>query len=506
MNNSSVVWRSGGWLGGALALVCSVGCVDRNLVASPELQSRDPSAICEAAVTALSSCTSVATPGLAEACVATGSSPLACQVACAPCDAATKDYFDRLSPLLANVTDPNDRLRIWKNFEAGTGLPLALAPSTSTGNTDRPTTISAALTSRRGARNGFDPSELFVPLLAGVQRGPGSHGSGSVLPLANPGSHNSHGSNCTQCHATPPAYGRSNGSSPPAPVVGVKLPDGTIIQPNGTVQLPNGITLEPTRDVTLPDGTILLRDCSTVRTSSGQLITTLPPGGLTTTDGTLIQPIPTGGLNIPAGDITKLPNGTVLLPGAVVIFPDGTVFIPDGTVVRPDGTVLLPDGGVKLPSGALVLPDVSAVKLADGTLVPAVNDVVTLPDGRTVKRATDESIVLPNGTVVTHRPDGSWVLPDGSVIRHNPDGSFTLPGGQTVAGPDVVKNAAKNYNDILCVHTGNWVICPLPGAPNDPSKDFKCVCPNGTLLFDATSSAQPPLQSTVPNGPRNSDR
>jgi len=86
-----------------------------------------------------------------------------------------------------------------------------------------------------------------------------------------------------------------------------KLPDGTIIYPDGTYKLPNGEIRKKssTRKTRLPDGTVIYPD-GTVRES---------------------------------GDVasTRKTNRKRRLPDGTVIYPDGTVRNPDGTVHYPNG-------------------------------------------------------------------------------------------------------------------------------------------------------------------------
>ena len=158
------------------------------------------------------------------------------------------------------------------------------------------------------------------------------------------------------------------------------LTDGTMVDRTGAAvpqaadggwDMPDGSRLSPDGKVTLPNGDVIHLDGSYFSPALG---VTMPPGGSMFPDGTgkLLNSMtlrPDGVVALPDGSF-KLPDGRVQLPDASFApqNADGSWLLPDGTLM-PDGTFKMNDGAILRPDGICILPDQSIV-LRDGTTKP----------------------------------------------------------------------------------------------------------------------------------------
>lgn len=232
----------------------------------------------------------------------------------------------------------------------------------------------------------------------------------------------------------------------------VKLPDGTLLTPEGTTTPPSG---DKPGTITKPDGSIVLPDGGTIPELPG---VELPPG-------TVIQPGIDGkppvvtlpdksdveimlpgdtAVTIPGGSIIDIGNQTVTLPSKGGFI--GDTWYPGGSVVKPGesgtpsytvtipstgGTIWnkleTPENGMKLPGGTIVDPTNNQLRLPGGTnlfgnKLPAgtiVNEDKTL----TLSQATNmNGVVLPAGTIIKpveqgNKGDDYWIqLPNSNHV------------------------------------------------------------------------------------------
>ena len=232
----------------------------------------------------------------------------------------------------------------------------------------------------------------------------------------------------------------------------VKLPDGTLLTPEGTTTPPSG---DKPGTITKPDGSIVLPDGGTIPELPG---VELPPG-------TVIQPGIDGkppvvtlpdksdveimlpgdtAVTIPGGSVIDIGNQTVTLPSKGGFI--GDTWYPGGSVVKPGesgtpsytvtipstgGTIWnkleTPENGMKLPGGTIVDPTNNQLRLPGGTnlfgnKLPAgtiVNEDKTL----TLSQATNmNGVVLPAGTIIKpveqgNKGDDYWIqLPNSNHV------------------------------------------------------------------------------------------
>lgn len=264
----------------------------------------------------------------------------------------------------------------------------------------------------------------------------------------------------------------------------VKLPDGTLLTPEGATTPPSG---DKPGTVTKPDGSVVLPDGGTIPELPGVELppgTTIQPGVdgkppvITLPDDSGVN-IPLPGdtsVTLPGGSIIDIGNQTVTLPSQGGFI--GDTWYPGGSVVKqgesgtPSYTVTIPakggtiwnkletpENGMKLPGGTIVDPTNNQLRLPAGTnlfgnKLPAgtiVNEDKTL----TLSQSTTmNGIVLPAGTIIKPVEQGSkgddyWIqLPNSS--------SLTIAGVKFQPGskikPDFVEAGKPNkYDQVIKV-------------------------------------------------------
>eukprot|EP00933_Yihiella_yeosuensis_P065702 TRINITY_DN6966_c0_g1_i1.p1 TRINITY_DN6966_c0_g1~~TRINITY_DN6966_c0_g1_i1.p1 ORF type:complete len:775 (+),score=203.98 TRINITY_DN6966_c0_g1_i1:47-2371(+) len=158
----------------------------------------------------------------------------------------------------------------------------------------------------------------------------------------------------------------------------VVLPDGSMLLPNKQYRDKDGdekpaevakSTAAPQCTRRLPDGTLVFPDGSAKTKRGKKIQTRLIPGYV-------------------SDETNVLPDGTVILPDGTMVKPDGSKGegqLPPGTLVLPDGRRVLPDGTVVNADGTPAkgeMQEDGSIKLADGTIVRADGTIVN-PDGTT---------------------------------------------------------------------------------------------------------------------------
>ena len=263
--------------------------------------------------------------------------------------------------------------------------------------------------------------------------------------------------------------------------------DQPTINPDGTVTVPDGGKVDtPAGEVTPPNGSVVNPDGS-ITTPNGPIIK--PDGNVTTgpDHNTTVPPVDGNIPKVDENGNTHVPNGgTVVTPQGPVTVPDGTIVKPDGTIVGPNGEIINPDGSITVP-GADHKPgtndDVTVKPNGNGDK-PTVNPDgnVTVPDNAPVILPGNKPVTPPNGSVVT--PEGEIITPGGVII--NPDGSVTIPGEDG-------KLPAPNDKD-------NITVMPNDGNPKVDENGNVSLPNGGTITPNNPTTGKPGTSTTLPNG------
>ena len=267
---------------------------------------------------------------------------------------------------------------------------------------------------------------------------------------------------------------------PPDPVFGdlwpegfnADLPDGIVIDMNGTVTLPPNET-----------GVITFQNGTEAEVSGGAVIApdgtiTLPRGGdalVTTAGGTEIE--------LPGGAVIK-PDGAIILPAggaALVATSQGNVDITvtGGMKIESDGSITLSSGASGEAATITTTGETKIVLLSGGTIIEGdeafTSELVSVYAAQFLAaELSDISETLdylfihvgPDGAEITYSDGDSEIVHGYYVIRVNPDGGINITEG--VITLDVKQNFAN----------GNYYFAPVDLL--GPDYEYKIISRPGT--------------------------
>ena len=295
--------------------------------------------------------------------------------------------------------------------------------------------------------------------------------------------------------------------------------DGKVDLPDGGDVIYPSIPDDGDVKVIVPDGTKVNPDGSLILPDNNQEIEIILPGKdatLGTEDDIYVKPgLDENGKNNARIDETgkvELPDGGDLIYPSIPDKGDIKVTVPDGTKVKPDGTLILPDNNqeieIILPGKDATLGTEDDIYVKPGLDENGKNNAridetgkVELPDGGdliypSIPDKGDIKVTVPDGTKV--KPDGTLILP-----KDNQEIEIILPGKDATLGTEddiyVKPGLDKNGKNNAKIDITGKVELPDGGDAIFPSQPdmgkVKVQLPEGSTI-------DPQGNITIPKGTR----